>query len=84
MCIRDSARRQWATAGQAQASAERARDLVQQRYAAGAASLIDALDTQRQALNAQDQDVGAQAQLLANYIALQKSLGLGWQRPAGV
>ena len=79
-----AARRQWATAGQAQASAERARDLVQQRYAAGAASLIDALDTQRQALNAQDQDVGAQAQLLANYIALQKSLGLGWQRPAGV
>lgn len=73
-----AARAQWVTAEQAEQSATRAATLMQQRRDAGAASLIDLLDVQRQQLSAADAAAQAQAQVLVNYIALQKSLGLGW------
>ncbi|MBN6148908.1 efflux transporter outer membrane subunit [Xanthomonas sp. AmX2] len=76
-----SARRQLLVARQAEGSATRSAALMQQRRDAGAASLIDALDVQRQQLAAQDGAVQAQVQLLVNYVALQKSLGLGWGEP---
>lgn len=74
-----AARRQVVVAQQAQASADRSASLMDQRYKAGAASLIDALDVQRQQLTAHDNAAQAQVQQVVNYIALQKSLGLGWQ-----
>lgn len=61
------------------ASAERTAVLVQQRYTAGVASRIDLLDAQRSVLEARQNALAARAQLLKDYVALQKSLGLGWQ-----
>ncbi|UNW11184.1 efflux transporter outer membrane subunit [Xanthomonas phaseoli pv. phaseoli] len=77
-----SARRQLVVARQAEASATRSAGLMQQRRDAGATSSIDLLDVQRQQLSAQDAAAQAQVQLLVNYVALQKSLGLGWSEPA--
>lgn len=74
-----SARRQALVAQQAQTSADRASELMQQRNHAGASSLIDLLDVKRQQLSATDRAVQAQVQLVVDFIALQKSLGLGWQ-----
>lgn len=68
-------------AGKATDSATRASDLVQQRQQAGATNLIDALDVQRQQLTARDSQAQLQMKLLVDYVALQKSLGLGWQAP---
>ncbi|MET0290467.1 MAG: efflux transporter outer membrane subunit [Pseudoxanthomonas sp.] len=73
-----AARKQVAVAQRAQASADRSATLMDQRYKAGAASLIDALDVRRQQFTAQDSAAQAQVQQVVNYIALQKSLGLGW------
>ncbi|AOD14616.1 efflux transporter outer membrane subunit [Xanthomonas fragariae] len=77
-----SARKQLVVARQAEASATRSAVLMQQRRDAGATSSIDLLDVQRQQLSAQDAAAQAQAQLLVNYVALQKSLGLGWSEAA--
>ena len=76
-----ASRRTVVTAGEASEAASRSSDLVQQRYRAGATSLIDALDVQRQQLSARDSLAQAQLKLLVDYIGLQKSLGLGWQAP---
>ncbi|UXA53585.1 efflux transporter outer membrane subunit [Xanthomonas prunicola] len=77
-----SARKQLVVARQAEASARRSAGLMQQRRDAGATSSIDLLDVQRQQLSAQDAAAQAQVQLLVNYVALQKSLGLGWSEQA--
>ena len=61
------------------ASAQHASSLVQQRYKAGAASLIDYLDSERTLMAAQQDEINAQTQLTVDFVALQKSLGLGWQ-----
>ncbi|WP_372492611.1 MULTISPECIES: efflux transporter outer membrane subunit [Caballeronia] len=63
---------------QVQASAERSATLVRQRYTAGVSTLIDLLDAQRTQFAAQQDVVAAQAELLKDFVALQKSLGLGW------
>jgi NodT family efflux transporter outer membrane factor (OMF) lipoprotein len=76
-----ASRRTLVMAGEAADAATRSSDLVQQRYHAGATSLIDALDVQRQQLSARDSQEQAQIKLLVDYIGLQKSLGLGWQAP---
>lgn len=59
-------------------SALRADELMQQRANVGAANLMDVLDVQRQRLAAEDNAFQAQAHLIIRFIALQKSLGLGW------
>ena len=61
-----------------QASAEQAAALTRLRFAGGTASLIDTLDTERQRLSAEQALARAQGALTSDYIALQKSLGLGW------
>ncbi|MET0548939.1 MAG: TolC family protein, partial [Xanthomonas sp.] len=76
-----AARQQALAADKAAASADRSAALLQQRYAAGASSLIDALDVQRQQASAQDSALQAHTQVLLRYVALQKSLGLGWAAP---
>lgn len=63
---------------QIEASADRSSTLMQQRYQAGASSLIDLLDTQRTQFSAQQNLVQGRADLLKDFVSLQKSLGLGW------
>ncbi len=65
------------------ASADRSADLTHQRYQAGTASLIDLLDTERTRLTAEQNLAAGQAQLVADYVSLQKSLGLGWAPAQG-
>ncbi|WP_028225207.1 efflux transporter outer membrane subunit [Paraburkholderia ferrariae] len=65
-----------------QESAERSATLMRQRYRAGASSLVDLLDTQRAEFLSQQDVISGQAELLKDFVSLQKSLGLGWQ-PAG-
>jgi NodT family efflux transporter outer membrane factor (OMF) lipoprotein len=60
-------------------AADRAAALVQQRYSAGVSTLIDLLDTQRTQFSAQQDVVAGKADLLKDYVLIQKSLGLGWR-----
>lgn len=62
-----------------QASAQHETELMQQRRTAGTASQIDLLDVQRVLYNAQQNAVQGQADLLKDFVSLQKSLGLGWE-----
>ena len=64
---------------QIEASANRSETLMRQRYDAGASSLIELMDTQRTQFSAQQNLVEGQADLLKDFVSLQKSLGLGWQ-----
>jgi NodT family efflux transporter outer membrane factor (OMF) lipoprotein len=65
----------------AEASANRAAQLNAQRVAAGTSSTLDQLDVERQRLSASIAAAQARAQLTGAYIAVQKSLGLGWSPP---
>jgi outer membrane protein TolC len=62
-----------------QASAQRSATLMRERYRAGTTSLVDLLDTQRSEFLAQQDVVAGQAELLKDFVSLQKSLGLGWK-----
>ncbi|MEG3091866.1 efflux transporter outer membrane subunit [Sphingomonas sp. PB1R3] len=68
-----------ATLARAKASADRSAVLMQQRYRAGAATLIDTLDAERQRVAAEQSLSQAVAGLTNDYVALQKALGLGWR-----
>jgi NodT family efflux transporter outer membrane factor (OMF) lipoprotein len=63
-------------------SATHAAELTQQRYRAGTTAVLDWLDTERTRFSAQQNRISGEAQLIVYYIALQKSLGLGWSAPA--
>ena len=67
------------TLQKAQTSAGRSAVLMRQRYRAGTSSLVDLLDTQRAEFLAQQNVVSGQADLLKDFVSLQKSLGLGWR-----
>ena len=54
---------------------------AEQRYQAGAASLIDRYSSQRSGLSAQQNVIAGEAELIKDFISIQKSLGLGWQTP---
>jgi len=60
-------------------AAMRAAELTRARYAGGTASMIDLLDTERQRVSTEQSLAQAQAMMTNDYVALQKSLGLGWQ-----
>lgn len=64
-------------------SAQRSATLMRERYRAGASSLVDLLDTQRTEFLAQQNEVSGQAELLKDFVSLQKSLGLGWRTTQG-
>lgn len=53
-------------------------ELDAQRYRAGTASLIDKLDADRRLLAASAASVQAQARLTLDFVAVSRSLGLGW------
>lgn len=64
-------------------SAERSLEVARLRAAGGTASLIDVTRAESQKVQAEQARVAAEAELLRDFMALQKSLGLGWQpRPA--
>jgi NodT family efflux transporter outer membrane factor (OMF) lipoprotein len=67
-----------AALARAEASAARAAELTSQRYQGGTANLIDVLDARRRQISARRALADGQAQLANDYVALQKSLGLGW------
>jgi NodT family efflux transporter outer membrane factor (OMF) lipoprotein len=62
-----------------QASARHMTELTQQRRKAGTASLIELLDAQRSLCAVQQNTIEGQAELLKDFVSLQKSLGLGWR-----
>ncbi|RZT36677.1 efflux transporter outer membrane subunit [Cupriavidus agavae] len=62
-----------------EASAERASTLQQQRYRAGTASMLEWLDVERTRVVAQQDRISGDANLLKDFVSLQKALGLGWQ-----
>lgn len=64
-------------------SADHSATLMRQRYTAGASSLIDLLDTQREEFSAQQNVVAGHAELLKDFVSVQKSLGLGWRVQQG-
>jgi len=65
----------------AQAAQDRATELAMVRYRGGTASYLQALDAESQRLQSAQTLVQAQAELSTDYVALQKSLGLGWSAP---
>jgi len=65
-----------------EASAGHAAKLTEQRYRAGTSSALDWLDAERTRFSAEQNRIAAVAQLIKDYVALQKSLGLGWQPQA--
>lgn len=65
-----------------EASAQRASTLQQQRYRAGTASMLEWLDVERTRVVTQQDRISGDANLLKDYVSLQKALGLGWQTSA--
>lgn len=61
-----------------EASARRAATLTGERYHAGTASTLDWLDAERTRYQAEQNRVAGDAQLLKDFTALHKALGLGW------
>lgn len=57
-------------------------DLAQQRYAAGAETLLSVLQTQRTLYDAQDQQAQLRLARLQGSVALYKALGGSWQVPS--
>lgn len=60
-------------------SATRSAQLTEQRYRAGTTSALEWLDAERTRFSAEQNRISADADLLKDYVSLQKSLGLGWQ-----
>ncbi len=73
-----NARLQVASLARAEQSAARSAMLNDQRVSAGTSSLIDQLDIERQRLTAAIALSQGTAALSNSYVAVQKSLGLGW------
>ena len=67
------------TLARVETSAVRASQLTEQRYRAGTSSVLDWLDAERTRYSAEQDRVHSDGQLIKDYIALQKSLGLGWR-----
>jgi NodT family efflux transporter outer membrane factor (OMF) lipoprotein len=63
-----------------ESSATRTATLTRQRYRAGTTSALDWLDAERTRFSAEQNRIAGDADLINDYVALQKSLGLGWQR----
>jgi len=62
-----------------EASATHSADLTQQRYRAGTTSALEWLDAERTRFTAEQNRIAGDADLVKDFVALQKSLGLGWQ-----
>jgi NodT family efflux transporter outer membrane factor (OMF) lipoprotein len=65
------------------ASADRASALTDLRMRGGTATTLDILDAERRRVQAESSLEQARAEATRDYVALQKSLGLGWTAPSG-
>ena len=74
-------RRQVKALANVRASAERQARLTRQRFNAGTTARAELLEAERQLTLAEQNLRGATAALTGSYIAVQKSLGLGWAPP---
>jgi outer membrane protein, multidrug efflux system len=74
-------RRTVAALAEIKGSADQSAALMRQRYERGVISLGDGLEAQRQRTLAETNLRSAVAALTASYVAVQKSLGLGWSEP---
>lgn len=63
------------------AAADRTASLTAERVAGGTATQLDVLEAEQRRLGAQNDLTSARDQLTLDYVALQKSLGLGWGPP---
>jgi NodT family efflux transporter outer membrane factor (OMF) lipoprotein len=68
-----------ASAARSLATADRSTALMRQRFAAGTGSRIQLLDAERQSLSAAQAVSQANGAMTADFVALQKALGLGWR-----
>jgi NodT family efflux transporter outer membrane factor (OMF) lipoprotein len=64
---------------QVKASADRAAHLTDLRFQGGTATTVDVLDAERSRVEAETNLEQAQVQLTQDFVALAKSLGLGWR-----
>lgn len=64
---------------QVKTSADRAAHLTDLRFQGGTATTVDVLDAERSRVEAETNLEQAQVQLTQDFVALQKSLGLGWR-----
>jgi outer membrane protein TolC len=53
--------------------------LTDLRYRAGTATVLDWLDAERTRFSAEQDRVAGEAEMIKDFVALHKSLGLGWQ-----
>jgi NodT family efflux transporter outer membrane factor (OMF) lipoprotein len=60
-------------------SATHSAELTEQRYRAGTTSALEWIDAERTRFSAEQNRISADADLLKDYVSLQKSLGLGWR-----
>ena len=65
-----------------EASADRLAEMTRLRVQGGTATQLDQLDAERRGLQARSDVAEAKAQLTQDYVAIQKSLGLGWEASA--
>jgi outer membrane protein TolC len=56
--------------------------LTEQRYRAGTTSALDWLDSERTRWPVEQNRISAEADLIKDFVSLQKSLGIGWM-PVG-
>lgn len=78
----ESAREQEDLLEEASEQADRALEIAEIRYQAGADDLLAVLDAQQQQLSARDSLVRARQQRLTNSVALYRALGGGWDEQA--
>lgn len=71
---------QWQAQQEVQAQAERARQLAERRYRAGADDLLNLLDAQRTLYEAEDQSTQLRLARLQSRVALAMALGGGWRQ----
>lgn len=65
------------------AAADRTLQIARVREAGGTASTLDVVRAESQKVQSEQSRVSAEAELLRDFMALQKSLGLGWQPVEG-
>ncbi|WP_447595219.1 efflux transporter outer membrane subunit [Aquipseudomonas campi] len=75
---------QWQAQREVQAQAERALQLAERRYRAGADDLLNLLDAQRTLYAAEDQSVQLRLARLQAGVALARALGGGWNTDAAL
>jgi len=80
LVLYDGERQRHAALAQALSSSQRAFDLAQRNYRAGALDFLDVLDSERELITLQAGLADADGQLLQRQIDLFAALGGGWQR----